>query len=541
MKTLGATNRLVLFHYMMIVMILGCVGMAAGIMNGILIQYGLANLLAAFLPPDTPFLIAWSGLVGNVGLGLLVVLIFSFVPLYRLKGMRPVMILRKETPLLTRRWPVWISYGIFTLFFFGLILHHMQDLRVGFYFMCGVGTLILTATAVTYWMLRGLKRLRIRNLALRQAVKGLFRKGGATNTIMVSLTTSLCVIFSIYLLEQNLDATFLKSFPQETPNLFFLDIQPDQVAGFSKTVNRDARFYPIVRARVTHVNDLAIDRQSERKKRRDNLGRVFNLTYRQHLLDDEIITRGKTLFRDDWQETQVSVLDTVVDMHAMDIGDIIQFNIQGVPLTARISSIRSRTKDSLRPFFYFVFEEKTLKSAPQTLFSALRVNPGDIGSLQTRVVNQFPNINVIDLSETIRVLAGIMKQLSKIIRGFSVLSILAGILILVSSVFATRAERITESVYYKILGAGKSFVVNVFSLENLVLGFSSSMLALVMSQVGIYVICRFVLEIDFHMFLSSCALMIAAAVILVNGVGIVSVRSILDKKPIAYLREQPDA
>jgi putative ABC transport system permease protein len=224
----------------------------------------------------------------------------------------------------------------------------------------------------------------------------------------------------------------------------------------------------------------------------------------------------------------------------MEVGDRLEFNIQGVPLKARISSVRSRTKDSFKPFFYFVFKEETLRMAPQTLFCALRVPAGEIGPLQTRVVRQFPNINVIDLSETIRVFAGIMKQLSGIIRGFSSLSIVAGILILISAVFATRAERMTESVYYKILGAGKSFVVNVFSLENVLMGLSSAVLALLISQLDTYLLCRFVFEIEYRMFLGASAVMVAAAIVLVNIVGIISVRSILAKKPITYLREQPD-
>jgi putative ABC transport system permease protein len=541
MKALGASNRHILVHYMIIVMLLGSIGVGAGILIGILIQYGLAHLLSAFLPPGTPFLIAWSGMVESVVLGLLVALIFFFVPLYRLRDMHPVMVLRKDVPVLTRQWPVVACYGIFALFFFGLVFRHMQDVRFGLYFVAGIGGLIMITTIVTYGMLRVLRHKHIQSLALRQAVKGLFRKGGATQTIMVSLTTALCVIFSIYLVEQNLDATFVKSFPPDSPNLFFLDIQPDQTAAFSKAMNKDVLFYPIVRARVTHVNSAAIDRKAERSKKRDNLARVFNLTYRDHLLDDEVILQGGKLFNGDWQGIQVSVLDTVIDMHPMDIGDTIQFNIQGVPLTARLASIRSRTKGSLRPFFYFVFERETLKSAPQTLFSALRVAPENIGPLQTRVVKQFPNINVIDVSETIRVFAGIMKQLSEIVRGFSVLSILAGVLILISSVFATRAERITESVYYKILGARTSFVIKVFSLENLLMGLASSVLAVIISQVGTYMICRFVLEIDFRMFWLSCILMVVGAVMLVNGVGILSARSILKKKPITYLREQPDA
>lgn len=541
MKALGAGNRHILVHYMVIVLLLGSIGMVAGILIGILIQYGLANLLAAFLPPGTPFLIAWSGLVESVALGTLVVLIFSFVPLYRLRDLHPAMILRKDIKVLTRHWPVVACYGIFAIFFFGLVFRHMQDVRFGLYFVAGVGALILITAVVTYGMLGVLRRMHIQNLALRQAVKGLFRKGGATQTIMVSLTTSLCVIFSIYLVERNLEATFVKSFPQDSPNLFFLDIQPDQTTAFSKAMNEDVLFYPIVRARVTHVNNTVIDRKVERSKKRDNLARVFNLTYRNQLLDDEVMHQGIELFRDEWQEVQVSVLDTVIDMHPMDIGDTIQFNIQGVPLKARISSVRTRTKGSLRPFFYFVFEKDTLKSAPQTLFAAFRVDPENIGPLQTRVVKQFPNINVIDVSETIRVFSGIMKQLSEIVRGASILSMVAGILILTSAVFATRAERITESVYYKILGARKSFVVKVFALENLLIGIASSLLALIISQVDTYLICRYLLEIDFRMFLFSCILMIAATVILINGVGFLSARSILEKKPITYLREQPDA
>jgi predicted lysophospholipase L1 biosynthesis ABC-type transport system permease subunit len=84
-------------------------------------------------------------------------------------------------------------------------------------------------------------------------------------------------------------------------------------------------------------------------------------------------------------------------------------------------------------------------------------------------------------------------------------------------------------------------VIKVFSLENLLMGLASSVLAVIISQVGTYMICRFVLEIDFRMFWLSCILMVVGAVMLVNGVGILSARSILKKKPITYLREQPDA
>jgi putative ABC transport system permease protein len=257
-------------------------------------------------------------------------------------------------------------------------------------------------------------------------------------------------------------------------------------------------------------------------------------------LEYEKIIKGKGLFRKDWTEPQVSILDIVGDMRKMGIGDTIRFKIQGVPLEARISSIRTRIKESLTPFFYFVLQEKTLGAAPQTVFSTLRMENIKIGPLQTRIVNRFPNISVIDVSSAVQVFGRLLKRLSKIIRGFSILSMAAGVLILISAVFATRAQRITESVYYKILGAKKTFVFRVFTLENIFIGLLSGFLALIVSQLVAFWVCRSVFEIPYHLYLTSCLLMIGATLLLIITIGVISTKSILERKPITYLREQPD-
>ena len=540
MKTVGASNRHINQYFMPVVFLLGLLGTVMGISAGIVVQFGLARPLSVFFPSGLPLKVAWSGVAESLALGFMVVALFTFVPLYRLREIRPIMIFRKETARLHKRWPVYASVIGFMLFFFGLVIRHMQDLRFGVYFVTAVSGLILIATLFARLLLWILKRMPIRRMVARQAVKGLFRQSNASQAIIVTLTASLSVIFAIYLIEKNLDMTYVKSYPSDAPNLFVLDIQTSQRESFAALFAQPLTFYPVVRARVVAINDKTIDRRAELTKRRDNLARTFNLTYRQTLLDDEKIIKGDRLFRNHWNEPQVSVLDTVVKMHKMDVGDTIRFNIQGVPLTARISSIRTRTTDSLKPFFYFVFEDKTLQSAPQTIFTALRVPKHQIGPLQRRIVKAFPNITVIDLSATIQVIARIMKQLSTVVRGFSILSMAAGILILISAVFATRFERITESVYYKILGARKSFVGKVFVLEIFIVGFLSAMLALVMSQISAFLICRHYLDIAYHPFLFSCGLIVGAALLLIIALGMIPTHSILAKKPILYLREQPD-
>jgi putative ABC transport system permease protein len=540
MKTIGATHRQITRYFTPVVIVPALLGTILGLSAGIIFQQGLARLLSAFFPPDMPFAVAWNGIFESMALGVAVVALFTFVPLYRLKEIRPVVVFRKETPVPHKRWPMAVPVIGFALFFFGLVFRHMEDFRFGIYFVAGLGALILVSWIFTRMLMWILERLRIRRMVVRQAIKGLFRQGGATRSVIVTLTASLSVIFSIYLVEQNLDSTYVTSFPADAPNLFIIDIQPGQKAAFEKFIAKPLTFYPIVRARVTAINGKPIDRRAERAKHRDNLARTFNLTYRNGLLKDEKIIKGHGLFRNDWTGPQVSVLDTVVDMHKMDIGGTILFDIQGVPLKARISSIRTRTADTLGPYFYFVFEEKTLKSAPQTIFTALRVKKQKIGLLQSRIVKRFPNVSIIDLSETLKVFSRMMEQLSRIIKGFGILSIAGGILILISGVFATRGERITESVYYKILGAQKTFVRKVFSVEMLIAGLLSAMLALVMSQTAVFLICRFSLDIAYHPFLLPCGLIVGTALLLIIGVGMVSTKSILEKKPVIFLREQPD-
>jgi len=419
-----------------------------------------------------------------------------------------------------------------------LVFWQVNELKAALYFVGSVIVLIFITAVLAGIVLFVLKRARFHSLLLRQAINGLFRPKNATRSIIITLTASLAVIFAIYLIEQNLDKNFIQSYPENTPNVFFLDIQPSQLEDFSDTLGMTARYYPIIRARILSLNGNKINRKQERQRRGDNLARTFNLTYRNYLLEDEKIIKGNHLHREDWGDLQVSVMDTVADQKQMKIGDQITFKVQGVPLKARISSIRTRTRESLRPFFYFVFPDNALRDAPQTIFTAVRVAKSEISDLQTKIVEKFPNVSVIDTTELLTIFTGIVKKLSLIIRFFAGFSIVAGILIILSSILATRYARIQEAVYYKILGARSNFVLKVFTLENLVLGLVSAILALLISQAGSWLICLKVMHISYDPFIFESILLILVTVVLVATVGLLPSISILRKKPVVFLREQ---
>ena len=540
MKTVGAGSRFVITQYSLMVFFLGMVGTTIGITSGFFTQHILIFLLRSFLPYGFEFIFSWKALFQGFTLGIIVVMLFTFMPLLRIKDIKPYAIFRKERAAAPRLlWQALISIGILSLFAL-TVIWQLRDASFGLRFVAGAIGFILLNAGLIHLILKAVKNLRVSALAPRQSLKGLFRPGNATKLILITLTASLTVIFSIYFVERNLDESFVRSYPKDSPNVYFIDIQPNQKADFSDVLGNDTVYYPIVRARMVSINGNPIDRKKQRMRRRDNLARMFNLTYRNYLLPDESISKGKDLFGHNRRGVPVSILDTVQEMADIDIGDTITFRIQGIPLEARVSSIRTRIKGSIQPYFYFVFPENILEKAPQTIFTALRVEAESVAGLQNRIVSRFPNVSVIDVTHVISTFAGVMRKLSGIIRLFTFLSIAAGFLILISSVFATRLARIRESVYFKILGAKKRFVLSVFAYENFFIGLVSALLASGFSQAASYLISTYFFHIPYRSYWGVCLLMISGAVMVVCAVGTVASVSILNKKPAIFLREQSE-
>lgn len=538
MKTVGAKSHFVTRQFIFILGTLGLAGTVLGLLSGLALQNALDVLFRDLLPQNVTLIISWAAVLEGFCLGVLVVGLFSFIPLHRLKEIKPVEIFRKERIRAKAGPPIYLSAALICAFLLLLVFWQVQELTTALYFVLGVVLLIIVTTFLTWMVLFILKRTRVHSLMIRQAIKGLFRPKNATQPIIITLTASLAVIFAIYLIEQNLDANFIRSYPENAPNVFFLDIQPDQLEKFSAQLGMPARYYPIIRAKILSINGEKVERRQERRRRGDNLARTFNLTYRNYLLEDEVIIKGQGLYRQGWGDLQVSVMDTVAELRQMKIGDRITFKIQGVALEARIASIRSRSRESIGPFFYFVFPENALREAPHTIFTAVRIAKPQIAAMQTKIVENFPNVSVIDTTELLTLFTAMVRKLSLIIRFFAAFSIVAGMLIILASILATRYARIQEAAYYKILGARSTFVLKVFTLESLFLGLISATQALMISQVGSWLIGLKVLHIFYHPFILDSALLVAATILLVVTVGLLPSVSILRQKPVVFLRQQ---
>ena len=550
MRTFGATSGFVIRQFFAVAAILGIIGTLLGIVLGIALQFVFPVLFAPFLPPQVEFILSGRAIGEGVLLGLFVVVAFTFLPIYQVQELKPIFILRKESLPLPKGGLYYTAVALIFLFFSGMVYWYLQNPERTLYFAGGVVGLIALTSALTQGILWWLRRFKIKPLAMRQALRGLFRPRNSTAAIVVTLATSLAVLFTIYLIERNLDASFLEAYPEDAPNLFVLDIQPDQVEGVAELLGQENEFFPFINARIKQINDTAIEQReySEEEEFDDGparLERNFAITYRDQLRENESLVTGETLFlADEIGMAQVSVSDDMLTAYQFELGDVLVFDIQGVRLSAQVVSLRHYEQPAeggfAPPSLEFVFRPIDLQNAPQTIVTSATIPPAEIPALQNEMVAAFPNLTVVDVTIAIDTLAELVGNITIIIRFFTLFSIFAGVLIIISSVLATRFARIQEAVYFKVLGAKRRFVLRVFTLENVFIGLVSAFLALLLSQFAGWLLVTQVFELAYRPYLGSSLGLVVFTVGLVTTVGLLASVSILNKKPIIFLREQSD-
>ncbi|MFW6242247.1 MAG: ABC transporter permease, partial [Thermodesulfobacteriota bacterium] len=205
-RTLGASGGFVTGNLLVVVALLGLAGTVLGLALGLAFQFLLPVLFGPLLPPEMTLTVSPLSVLEGLLLGIVAAGLFAFLPLYRLREIKPSAVFRKEMPAHARGVPFYLAVAAILLLFAGAVIWQLRDVGIGLWFVLGTVVLALVTAGLAALALAGLRRLRPRNLRLRQAVRGLFRPGNATLAVTVTLAAATAVLFALYLTEQNLNA-----------------------------------------------------------------------------------------------------------------------------------------------------------------------------------------------------------------------------------------------------------------------------------------------------------------------------------------------
>ena len=539
------------YQLLIVTTIIACV--AAVIVSFGLLKVGQPYLIA-ILPADVGLAINPISAIKTIIIALVLTLLIAQRGLSTLSSTKPATLLDQGASTNSQNLPWYRSlpllwYGLMLVGLYVFFAYEVNSLLLGAQLLIG-----LTAFVAIFWLLaRGwlwllTKFAKHSNISWMQriAIHNLARKGNQSALFFVTLSLSVAVLTLITTLNHSINAQFINAYPEDAPNLFLLDIQSDQHDEINNIIAAPVSYYPVIRARVVTANNIPVQ-DIEPADGFDDPARVFNLSYADTVMDTEFITDAvendklytpiKTSDNDPAQTVApLSILDTAASLLNVGMGDQVRFNIQGIEIVGQITSIRSRYEKGPSPYFYFLFEPEVLAAAPQIQFATAHVAADDIPKLQGQLVREFPAVTTIDGTAIAQQVQELVVQMSRLVYVFTLLALLTGIMVLISSLLSTSQDRMKDSASFRLLGMQKRDLYMLNILELSILGISAALFAVIIANIGAWAAITQWFNLRFSVPWTSLAIGSVALVVLLFAIAIIYVRLVIGRGIMARVR-----
>ncbi|HET6218880.1 MAG TPA: FtsX-like permease family protein, partial [Acidobacteriaceae bacterium] len=152
------------------------------------------------------------------------------------------------------------------------------------------------------------------------------------------------------------------------------------------------------------------------------------------------------------------------------LGSHIVFTSNGKTIQANVIAVIRHNGQHVYSRSEFILTPRALAGLPVVWYGAAHVDPRQVGAVQRALFNAYPTVTVINIADVIETIQGVVQQITIVVRFLAGFSILAGAVILASSIASTQFRRLREVVVLKTLGAKRNHIVAVFSVEFIVLG-----------------------------------------------------------------------
>ncbi|MGP9636571.1 ABC transporter permease [Psychrobacter sp. AOP3-A1-26] len=549
-EPLGSLKR---SYYQLLIATTVIAGIAA-----IIVSFGLLKVgqpyLVAILPADVGLAINPISAIKTIIIALVLTLLIAQRGLSSLNTTKPATLLSQGASSPTQNLPWYrrlplLWYALMLTGLYAFFAYEVGSFKLGAQLLVGlIGFVAIFWLLARAWLWLLAKLATNSNISWMQriAIHNLARKGNQSALFFVTLSLSVAVLTLITTLNHSINTQFINAYPEDAPNLFLLDIQSDQHDEINNIIKAPVSYYPVIRARVVTANNIPVQ-DIEPAEGFDDPTRVFNLSYSDTVMETEFITdavANNQLYAPIETESKnpgqvvapLSILDTAASLLNVGMGDEVRFNIQGIEIVGQITSIRSRYEQGPSPYFYFLFEPSVLSAAPQIQFATAHVTADDIPDLQGQLVRTFPAVTTIDGTAIAQQVQELVAQMSRLVYVFTLLALLTGIMVLISSLLSTSQDRMQESASFRLLGMQKRDLYMLNILELGLLGLSAAAFAVIIASVGAWAAITQWFNLRFSVPWASLGIGGALLIALLFTIAIIYVRLVIGRGIMARVR-----
>ncbi|UCH75709.1 MAG: FtsX-like permease family protein [Rhodospirillales bacterium] len=505
LKCLGASAGLVLGMYLAQILLLALAGILAGLALGAASPLAAAPLLGDLLPVGPRAGIYPGPLALAAAFGVLTTLLFSLGPLMMARDVPAAALFRKAVAPTARRLSPQ-DLAALTAIVLALALLTVvsaEDRMLAVWFVAGAimvfAAFRLAAAAVTRlaaaWPRPSQPQIRL-------ALANLHRPGAPTGSVVVSLGMGITVLVAIMMVERNLSDRIAEIIEDKAPAFFFLDIQPDQRAGFEALVRSfpgagAVRQVPMLRGRITAMGGVPVSQLAPPPDHAWVIRGDRGLTWARTPPD-----RGSRIVAGEWWPADydgpplISFDAEAAESFGLAIGDEVSFNILGRPFVARIANLRRIDWASLGMNFVVIFSPGALEQAPQISIATVHIDEASETALEAAVSKQFPNVSAIRVRDVLADVNRIMGSVDIAAKSIAAVAIVAGILVLSGAIAAGRRQRIYDAVVLKTLGATRRDVLVAYLIEFALLGLVTAAIGALAGSLAAWAVTAGLMRVD---------------------------------------------
>ncbi|MFE8102801.1 putative ABC transporter permease subunit YbbP [Brenneria goodwinii] len=483
LKTLGAGRRAL--QRLIVGQWLSVLALAA--LCGGLVGLGFEAILMKMLAPVLPATLPASGLwpwVWALGSLVLISLLVGLRPYRLLLATQPLRVLRQD--VVANVWPLRYYLPVVLAIVVGLLAVLSGGSSLLWSLLGGMAVLSLLLGIIGWGGLLLLRRLTVKRLALRLAINRLLRQPWSTISQLAAFSLSFMLLALLLVMRGDLLDRWQQQLPPESPNYFLLNMTADQVPQVTTFLEqhqvRPEQFYPIIRARLTEINQqVATEVIHEDDPGGNTVNRELNLTWMDGIPDHNVLVEGQAP-----KAGEVSMEVKEAKEMGIKIGDTLTFTGDTQPFSAKVTSFRQVDWESLRPNFFFIFPAGALDNQPQSWLTSFRYHGDE--KMITQLNRQFPTLSLLDVGSMLRQIGQVLQQVSRALEIMVVLVLFCGILLLLAQIQVGMRQRRQELMVYRTLGAGLRLLRTTLWCEFAVLGLVAGIAAAIGAEAALWLL-----------------------------------------------------
>jgi putative ABC transport system permease protein len=348
------------------------------------------------------------------------------------------------------------------------------------------------------------------------------------------------LILAVYLIQAELLRDLHETASPKLPNVFLADIRADEVDGVKaffahqQGVSQKLDVIPVVTGRFTSINGQPLEQLK---------GTHFPLRMLEsaELSWTDAPPEGDKIVAGAWWKdahaTEIAVGEGVATRLHLRVGSAMELETGGATRALKVGAIYRADGQHLGARAEFVLPSGMVGEQPSIWYGGAHIDPKQVATMERGLFAQYPTVTVINVADVLSRIESVVDQITFVVRLLAGFSILAGLMILASSIASTRFRRMREAVVLKTLGATRMRIVRTFSVEFSVLGLLAGAVGVVFANLLTEVLLRR-LDVSFRIEWGATLLALAGTAVLATATGWIASYKILGLRPLEVLREE---